>query len=641
MSELTKKRVNSALFTLVLSLILFYFGDRLGMEAVRLGNGIIFNGMGSAFGTVLPAVFADPFALDLSTQPLGCGFVFAGATWLCWLYYYAQIGNYRTGEESGSARWGTKKEGMAFKDLDHPDNNLLFTESYGMAVKREKFDLEHDRNLNVMCVGGSGSGKTRYYVKPNLLQLNANYFVTDPKGTLIGEAGYLFADHGYKIKVFDTIQFERSLHYNPLKYVKTDADILSFVNCLIKNTNDEKKTGGDAFWENSERLLYTALIAFLRDYFPESDYSLSGLLTLLSLAEAKEEDENYKSPLDLLFLELETGKHLEKASGPNAASDPDPTGRSVSAKQASAIREVPSTFQRKFDGKRPADCGGFSSDEDFALKNYKDFKTAAGKTLKSILISCNVRLAPLAIKQVRNIIKDDQMELDRLGDKDYKGVVFAILSDTDRTFSFLHAIMMWQTMDILCRKALEAYGGKLPRLVNFIFDEFANIGMLPDIEKTVAVTRSRNIALSIILQSISQLESRYDKDAKTIVDCCDTLVFLGGKSNDTNKEIAEMIGKQTINQVTASQSSGQSSSSSVNRQIQGRDLIDAAEIGKMSRRKAIVLIAGTNPLMDDKYPLEKHPRYKYMDPGHDGAVHDEDFDFIQYMIDHDEEQEDA
>lgn len=630
MSDLTKKRIYSALTTLVLSLILFYFGDRLGEEAVRIGGGIIFKGIGTAFQSVFPSILADPFHLNLTTQPLGCAFVFAGATWLCWLYYYSQIGNYRTGEESGSARWGTKKEGMAFKDPQNQDNNLLFTENYGLALKRKKFNLELDRNLNVMVVGGSGSGKTRNYVKPNLLQLNANYFVTDPKGTLIGEAGHLFADNDYRLKAFNTIQFDQSLHYNPLKYVKTDADILSFVNCLIKNTSDDKKMGGDAFWENSERLLYTALIAFLRDYFPAEDYSLSGLLTLLSLAEAHEEDESFQSPLDLLFLELETGKHFDLVNTPTSSDTPSSFGRTVAIRSSSNVREVPSTFMRR-DGKRPADYGGFSSDEDFALKNYKDFKTAAGKTLKSIIISCNVRLAPLAISEVRELLAYDEMELDRLGDPDYRGVVFAILSDTDRTFSFLHAIMMWQTMDLLCRRALERYGGRLPRMVNFILDEFANIGTLPDIEKTVAVTRSRNIALSIILQSVSQLDSRYDKDAKTIIDCCDTTVFLGGKSTDTNKEISEMIGKQTINQVTASQSSGQNSSASRNMQIQGRDLIDAAEIGKMSRKKAIVLIAGTNPLMDNKYPVEKHPRYKFIDPGHSGALHEKPFDFSIYI----------
>lgn len=633
-TELTKKRVNSALFMLVLSIPLFYLGDRFGEVALYYGKGNIMLGLADAFGKYLPAILHNPFSFSLDSGALVTGLIMVAIGWLGWLWYFSMIGNYRTGEESGSAKWGTLKEGKRFKDTEHEDNNLLFSKNYGLALKREKFDLAVDRNLNVMVIGGSGSGKTRNYVKPNIMQLNANYFVTDPKGTLVEETGYLFEENGYDVKCFNTINFDQSLHYNPLAYVKTDADILSFVNCLIKNTNDDKKTGGDAFWENSERLLYTALIAFLRDYFPPEDYSLSGLLTLLSMAEAHEEDENFKSPLDLLFEELETGKHYERVeTGASASPVLNERTRGLANKATSSIREVPSTFERR-DGMRPADCGGFTADEDFALGKYKQFKTAAGKTLKSIIISCNVRLAPLGISEVRELVRYDEMQLDRLGDKDYKGIIYAILSDTDETFSFLHAIMMWQAMDILCRRALERYGGRLPRLVNFILDEFANIGTMPGIERTIAVTRSRNIALTIILQSVAQLESRYDKDAKTIVDCCDTTLFLGGKSNSTNKEISEMIGKQTINQVTASQSSGQSSSASRNMQIQGRDLIDPAEIAKMDRRKCIILIAGSNPLMDFKYPIEQHPRYAWIDPGHKGSKYPDKFDFVAYCHRH-------
>lgn len=403
---------------------------------------------------------------------------------IVWLYTFMYAGNYRYGEEAGSAKWGTLKEGVAFKDQTDPSNNLLFTKNYGLALKKPKFDLEHDRNLNVMVIGGSGSGKTRNYVKPNLMQLNASYFLTDPKGTSLPECGYLFRDNGYRIKVFNTIEFNKSMHYNPLKYVKTDADILSFVNCLISNTNGDKQSGGDPFWENSERLLYTALIALLRDWFPPEDYSLDGLLTLLSMAEAKENDENFKSPLDMIFDEIETGKVYER-----------------------------NPF-------------------------YQDPSTST----------------------------------------------------------------------------------------------------IPDIEQTIAVTRSRNIGISIILQSVAQLESRYDKKAKTIIDCCDTTLFLGGKSNSTNKEISEMIGKQTINQKTFGETRGQSGSSSKNIQIQGRDLIDAAEIGKMNRREAILLIAGTNPLKDLKYPVEQHPNYIYLDPGRNKpgqvknrCLYDEPFNILEYM----------
>lgn len=526
------------------------------------------------------------------------------------------------------------KEGKKFKDLQTEDNNLLFTKNFGLALHRPKFDPEYDRNLNVLVVGGSGSGKTFNYVTPNICQLNTSYFVTDPKGTLLKDAGYLFTDNGYKLKSFNTINLDESMHYNPLKYVKTDTDILSFVNCFIMNTNPEGKSSGDPFWENAEKMLYTALIALLRDWFPAKDYNMSSLLTLLSLAEARENDENFKSALDLMFLQIEEGKKYKQNDG----SSPDAAGnaglsRSFGTKQAdNGWSWVPSKFKRNSDGVKPADCGGLSADEDFALMNYKNFKVAAGKTLKSILISCNVRLAPIATDGVRELLTYDEMEIDTLGDPDAKVAIFGILSDTDKTLSFLFAILMWQTIDQLCRKALSDYGGKLPTPVHFIFDEFANIGTIPQIEETIAVTRSRNIGITIILQSMSQLESKYDKKAQTIIDCCDSTLFLGGKSNSTNKEIAEMIGKQTIHQMTYNESTGQSSSASKNLQIQGRDLIDAAEIGKMSRLKAILLIAGTNPLMDDKYDPHTHKRYRYIvDKRNWKRLHKNSFDFERYL----------
>lgn len=484
------------------------------------------------------------------------------------------------------------------------------------------------------------------------MQLNGDYFVTDPKGTLLPETGHLFHEQGYTIKSFNTIQFDKSLHYNPLVYVKTDAELLSFVNCLIANTSGEG-TKGDPFWENAERLLYVSLLAFLRDWMPPEDYSLSGLLTLLSMAEAHEDDENYKSPLDLAFEQIETGqKYVRKKGGQSAPGEWQDikaieARRGVPASAAAVAAEyewVPSKFERNYDHVRPAEVKkgsgyGLSNEDDFALDNYKAFKTAAGKTLKSIIISCNVRLKPLSIKEVRSIIKDDQMELEKLGAPDRKTILFAIMDDTDSTFAFLHAIMMWQTINLLCKVALtnEDYkGGKLPRHVQFIFDEFANIGTLPDVKKTIAVIRSRNIGMTIILQSIAQLETRYDKAAQVIVDCCDSTVFLGGKSTVTNKEIAEMIGKQTINQRTWNQSRGQSASTTKNESIQGRDLIDASEIGRMERTQCIVLIAGTYPLMDAKYPLEKHPRYKFIDPSKDRfdaneCAYAKPFDYFSYI----------
>ena len=627
--EVNRRIATSALVALALSVAGVYLGNRY-FEALASYPGQFLDHCGDALLTMWPHIRENPFYLDMDTESLLVGFCMVLVVWMVWLRHAVYIGNYRSGEESGSARWGTVKEGKRFRDLSNPDNNLIFTDKYGLALHRPKYDPELDRNLNVLVVGGSGSGKTFNYVTPNICQLNTNYFITDPKGTLLKDAGYLFTDNGYQVKSFNTINLDESMHYNPLKYVKTDTDILSFVNCFIMNTNGEGKAS-DPFWENAEKMLYTALIALLRDWFPEEDYTLSGLLTLLSLAEAREEEENFMSALDLIFYQIETGKRFARNVGP-VDGTPKKGGLSRDFTADTGWSWQSSRFRRNYDGVRPAERGGLSPDEDFALMNYKNFKVAAGRTLKSIIISCNVRLAPIATSGVRQLLEDDEMELDTLGDPDTRIAVFGILSDTDKTLSFLFAIMMWQCIDQLCRKALTDYGGKLPRPVHFIFDEFANIGTIPQIEETIAVTRSRNIGITIILQSMSQLESKYDKKAQTIVDCCDSTLFLGGKSNSTNKEIAEMIGKQTIHQMTYNESSGQSPSASKNLQIQGRDLIDAAEIGKMSRRKAILLIAGTNPLMDDKFDPHRHKRYCYIvDKRNPKRLHENLFDFKRYM----------
>lgn len=660
-SDLNQKILKSAVFTVLFSLVFFYLGDRYGEALLSYGNEF-FTHWTDAFGIMVRNIASAPFFLLFEYLPVLVGGAMFLIVWMIWLRYVAFIGNYRFGEESGSARWGTLKEGKSFKDTENSFNNLIFTENYGLALSRKKFDLEKDRNLNVLVVGGSGSGKTYNYVTPNICQLNTSYFITDPKGTLLQDAGFLFAENGYEIKVFNTI-FDgignsgrrTTMHYNPLKYVQTDADILSFVNCFILNTNGEASTG-DPFWENAERMLYTALIALLRDYFPEKDYNLPGLLKLLACAEASENDEDYLSPLDRIFKQIETGKcycRKQKSTLKEPSSSPMGLSRSFASDSPLSAAGVPSDWveapsqMRRRDGKKPADAGGFAPTEDFALMNYKNFKVAADKTLKSIIISCNVRLDPIAISEMQEMLSYDEMGLDTLGDcinpetgeldkkngKPNKTVVFGILSDTDKTFSFLFAIMMWQCIDQLCRKALMAYGGKLPYPVHFIFNEFANIGTIPQIEETIAVTRSRNIGITVILQSMSQLESKDDKKAQTIVDCCDTLLFLGGKSNSTNKEIAEMIGKQTIHQTTYNESTGQNASVTKNLQIQGRDLIDAAEIGKMSRREAIVLIAGTNPLRDKKYTPSAHPNYKYIaDPRYKGSLYkDRKFDLDAYL----------
>ena len=536
--------------------------------------------------------------------------------WLIWAYSLTRATD-RKGEEHGSARWATTKELQGFADrrAGHADNNLILSKSARMALSREKFDLVHDRNKNVLVIGVPGSGKTRYYVKPNLMQLNADFFVTDPKATLIRETGSMFADAGYRVVAFDTTDFSRSMRYNPLAYVKTQADILSLVNCIIKNTTAEDAKSNDPFWENSEKLLYTALIAYLIDHCPKKDQTVNGLLLLLSLAEAREADEGYLSPLDVLFEELETGRRMVGAA-PAEAEKPR-RGRGF-AGEASSVSWV-----QVEEPVRP--------EEDFALANYKAFKTATGKTLKSIIISCNVRLKPLSINGVAKLLSDDEMKLDTLGDPKHPCIIFAAMSDTDSTFDFLFSMLMWQTMNVLCRRAIEDFSGALPRPVHFILDEFANLGTVPDFTRMIATIRSRNIFCSVIVQSLSQLEKGYEKEgAATIIDCCDTTVFLGGKSSETNEMIAKMAGKQTIRTFSENDSRGTNSSYSRYYQLSERDLITPDEVGRLKREDSIVLISGIHPYRDEKFVLEGHPRYKLIDPGHAGAVHQKPFDITAY-----------
>ncbi|MCI9130315.1 MAG: type IV secretory system conjugative DNA transfer family protein [Eggerthellaceae bacterium] len=568
-----------------------------------------------------------------------------------WAMAFAVPRPERAGEEHGSARWSTKKEIQAYANAQEPDQNILLTRDASLAIKREKFDLVHDRNLNVLVVGGSGSGKTRYFVKPNLMQLYGDYVVTDPKGTTLLECGHLFVENGYKIASLNTVDFPASNHYNPLKYVHTDAEILSFVNCLIANTNGKNGQGSnDPFWENAEKLLYVSIIALMRDWFPARDYTLPNLLYFLSLANAQEENEDYESPLDLIFKQIETGKKYRPAGNRPTATEPayDESKRGLRESGSQGTWAwIPSPLVRLTDGISPYQEGGLSPSEDFALSNYKAFKTAAGKTLKSIIISCNVRLKPLEIKEISDILagpKDRygdptgecELELDKFGDPDSKRVLFGVLSDTDKTFSFLLAILMWQSINVLCNKAIDQYGGKLPRFVDYVIDEFANIGTLPDIEKTIAVTRSRNIGLSIILQSIAQMENNYSKEASEIIrGNCDTQLYLGGTDLATNKEVSELIGQQTINVRTFNESRGQSSSSTRNYQTQQRALIDPAEVGLVPRNQALLIIKGEYAYKGRKYILEEHPRYEYIDPGHQPykkkeARHEDLFNIIEY-----------
>lgn len=569
--------------------------------------------MGNSEGDVASAALSmaqSGTLLSLEPLPLAIGAACACAVWLVWVRWWERRGRYRKGEEHGSARWATQKEMEAFSDRKHADNNILLTEHAKIRLIDKTHDQRTETNNNVLVIGGPGTGKTRYFVKPNLMQLNANYFITDPKGTLIHDMGWVLEDAGYEIRTFDTINFDRSLHFNPIEYIKGEADTLRFVECLIRNTTGDDQHSGDPFWENAEKLLYTALISYLLLHCPEEDHSVPGLLSLLALADAREDDEDYMSPLDMLFHEIETGERLMRVA--------ESSGYDISSRE----------FQ-------PASSGyawvkvakPVRPEDDFALASYKQFKVAAGKTLKSIMVSCNVRMKPFDIAEMKELLAYDEMALDHLGDARAKVAVFCSMSDTDSTFDFVFALLMQQALDTLCEAALSRFSGALPRCVHFVFDEFANIGTIPDFERMITVTRSRNIAVSMICQSLSQLDENYgENNAATIMNACDTLLYLGGKSADTNQKIADMIGKQTVANVSVNDSRGANPTYTHNYGLIERDLMQASEVSRMPRDQALVLINGAQAYLDKKYPLDAHPRRESLEAASKRGA----FDFKRY-----------
>ena len=580
--------------TAALSVAAFAFGDCYAACLLSLPGQPTSNLMVAL--AAMPAFATGEGILHAGAGPVATGLLAACAVWAAWARSLTHGPGDRVGEEHGSARWARPKEARRFADAKDPSNNVILTRNVSMALDQRAAGLpERDRrNLNRAVVGGSGSGKTFFDAVPNLLQANCDYFVTDPKGQTLPMVEGALEDAGYEIARFDTIDFSKSLHYNPIAYVRDEADVLEFVTCLISNTNGgEGQRSDDPFWEKAERLLYVALVGYLLRHCPKADRSISGLMTLLSLAKAREDDEDYMSPLDLLFYEVETGMRYVEAPGGADAGD-DPLSRKSGASQR--FRWV-------------CVSDPVPVDSDFSLLHYKMFKDAAGKTLKSILVSCNTRMEPFAIPQVRELVSRDEMRLDRLGEGDRPRAVFAITSDTSPLYSFLLAIMVWQTENILCERALREFGGELPRHVTFLLDEFANIGKLPDVERAIAVVRSRNVSMTIYLQSTSQLKAAYKDSAATIVDCCDTLTFLGGKSTETAKEISESVGKQTVGTVTWNESRGQTGSSTRNWNTVERDLIQAAEVARLPRDQAIVLISGADPIKDRKYDTTRHPRW--------------------------------
>lgn len=473
------------------------------------------------------------------------------------LYYKTKNAKkFRHGEEYGSARWGNRKDIEPFEDPVF-ENNIILTETERLTMNSRPKAPKYARNKNVIVIGGSGSGKTRFYVKPNLMQMtdHVSYVVTDPKGTIIVECGKMLVNGGYRIKVLNTINFKKSMHYNPFHYIRSEKEILKLVNTIIANTKGEGEKSTEDFWIKAERLLYSALIGYIWYEAPEEEQNFSTLLEFINASETREDDEEFKNAVDELFEELE-------------AENP----------------------------------------EHFAVRQYRKYKLAAGKTAKSILISCGARLAPFDIQELREIMSYDEMELDMIGDQ--KTAMFVIISDTDDTFNFVVAIMYTQLFNLLCDKADDEHGGRLPYHVRLLLDEFSNIGQIPKFDKLIATIRSREISASIILQSQSQLKTIYKDAAETITGNCDTVLFLGGKESSTLKEISETLGKETIDLYNTSDTRGTSQSYGLNYQKTGKELMSRDELAVMDGNKCILQLRGVRPFFSNKYDITKHKRYK-------------------------------
>ena len=539
--------------------------------------------------------FTEAFAsLWLSLHPLDLLLGVAGAA-LVRLAVYLKAKNakkYRRGVEYGSARWGRPEDIAPYID-PVPDWNIPLTRTESLTMTSRPKDPKTARNKNILVIGGSGSGKTRFFVKPSLLQMHSSYVVTDPKGQLLRETGKLLAHGGpkrdengkpvrdkhgkvvyepYRIKVLNTINFSKSMKYNPLAYVRSEKDILKLVNVIIANTKGDGEKSSEDFWIKAERLLYCALIGYIWYEAEPEEKNFITLLELINACEAREDDETYKSPVDVLFDEL-------------AQAQP----------------------------------------EHFAVKQYVKFKMAAGKTLKSILVSCGARLSPFDIKELRDIMTEDELELDTMGDR--KTALFLIMSDTDTTFNFVIAMLQSQLFNLLCDKADDFYNGRLPVHVRCLLDEFANIGQIPNFDKLIATIRSREISASIILQSQSQLKTIYKDAADTIVGNCDSTLFLGGKEKSTLKEISELLGKETIDSLSQSENRGAQTSHGLSYQKLGKELMTQDEIAVMDGGKCILQLRGVRPFFSDKYDLTKHPRYKYLSDADKKNV----FDVERYM----------
>lgn len=558
------------LFLLNLPYLLFVYPfDKLA-QAFRLAPGADLSGKLLSIGDGLTAALSS---LWLSFHPTDLLIGIAGAVVLRMAVYLKgkNAKKYRHGIEYGSARWGTAADIVPYMDKDF-FQNIPMTQTERITMASRPKQPKYARNKNILVIGGSGSGKTRFFCKPSLLQAHSSYVCTDPKGTLLPEIGTFLERKKYRIKCLNLINFRKSMKYNPLAYIRSEKDILKLVNALIMNTKGEGEKSSEDFWVKAERLYYSALIGYIWYEATEEEKNFITLLDLINASEAREDDETYQSPVDLLFSQLEER-------------EPD----------------------------------------HFAVKQYRKFKMAAGKTLKSILISCGARLAPFDIKELRDLMEYDELELDTLGDQ--KTALFVILSDTDSTFNFVAALMYSQLFNLLCDKADDFYGGRLPVHVRLILDEFANIGQIPNFDKLIATIRSREISASIILQSQSQLKTIYKDAADTIVGNCDSTLFLGGKEKSTLKEISELLGKETIDLYNQSENRGSQVSHGLSYQKLGKELMTQDELAVMDGGKCIFMLRGVRPFLSDKYDLTRHPNYRYTADADPKNV----FDMERYM----------
>ena len=535
-------------------LIFFFVGDKLGLfyRSSQASDGI-----GKAMDTLnrLADIFGAPI-ISIYPKDILTGIVTAVGIKLVVYVKGKNAKKYRKGKEYGSAEFGTEKDIEPFINRKDPDYNLIFSQTEQMSLEGRMPSPLLNRNKNVLIVGGSGSGKTRFYAKPNIMQLACSVVVTDPKGTIVEECGMMLKNNGYKVKVLNTINFKKSMHYNPFAYIKSEKDIMKVADALIEGTTTGKQSG-EQFWIDAERLLYNAFIGYIMTRGIKREKNFTTLLNMVNLMEVREDDESFKNTVDYMFEELE---------------EDDPTN--------------------------------------YAVLQYKKFKMAAGKTLKSILITVSARLSRFDITEVREMMEDDDMELDKLGDS--KCALFIITSDTTKTFNFIATILYTQLFNLLCEKADNEYHGRLPVHVHCIMDEFANLGKIPDWEILISTIRSREISASIILQSLAQLKSIYDKAADIISDNCDSFLFLGGKGRDTLKEISETLGKETIDLYNTSDTRGNNPSFGTNYQKTGRDLFTPDELARMPGDKCILQIKGVKPFYSTKFDIEGHKRYKQL-----------------------------